>query len=139
MPQKKQPSKVLKDVCKLFEKHGYGTAGFTIGDGLAGKVSVTFTHYGITGFIGGGLGAGTSFKVGGGLHAGVSTDASWGFDTFASATAALGPVGGTTSFTGGTDGVDGSAGLASGGGLSAVAGIGIHFTIVHGNPASICP
>jgi hypothetical protein len=125
-------------VCSIFSKYGYGTAGFTLGDGLGGSVSVTFTNQGIYGFGGVGVGGGQSFSFRGGLQGGVQTGSPVGLRTFATFNANIGPVGVGADFSGGTNGVDASAGVGTGAGLSAEAGIGVSFTIAEGDPQTSC-
>lgn len=124
--------------CRVFSKYGYGTAGFTVGEGFGGNVSVTFTNKGIYGFIGLGLGGGQSFSFRGGLQASVDTGSAVGIRTFASASGNIGPVGIGADFSGGTNGLDGSVGAGTGEGLSAIAGFGVSFTIAEGDPKTSC-
>ena len=131
-------SPLLSKLCSIFSKYGYGTAGFTIGDGFAGNVNVTFTDKGISAFVGLGLGGGTAFSFTGGLSRGVSTGKSWGIRSFASASGNIGPVGLGGEFSGGSDGLDVSAGVGSGEGIAVVAGLGVNFNIVDGDPQRIC-
>jgi hypothetical protein len=125
-------------VCSIFAKFGYGTAGFTLGDGIGGRVTVTFTNSAITGFVGLGLGAGQSMTFTAGLQGGVESGSQVGFRTFASANAALGPVAIAGEYAGGTNGVDGSLGGGVGEGLSVATGVGVSFIIAEGDPKTSC-
>lgn len=138
---KGQPTDPLKkNLCSIFSAHGYGKAGFSIGDGLAGTVEVTFTQKDISAFVGVGAGGGTSFYFNGGLSESASTGSPAGFRTFVTATASLPfvPIGGNLDFSGGSDGLDFSAGGGTAEGASVVAGFGVNVTLVDGDPAKIC-
>jgi RHS repeat-associated protein len=131
-------STLKSTLCTFFAEHGYVTAGFTIGEGLAGRLDVTFTRFGVSAFLGAGLGAGTAFSVTAGAQADQSTMSAIGFRGFASISGGLWFIGVSGELSAGTNGATGSLGGGAIAGLEVASGFGVDVKLINGDPAVAC-